>query len=103
MRCISRPIIPDYLNSIGRGDLIGPALTALKVGQLPDSLLLLVLASRIGRRLAWDLSGLPSRPSARSAANTAHPASAFIPVALGAVTMTCLAPTLGVSRKRVPG
>ncbi len=41
--------LPDYLGRLGYGDLIGPGLTALNVGQLPASLLLLVLAGRVGR------------------------------------------------------
>jgi len=42
--------IPDYLNHIGRPDLISGALTALNLGQLPASLLLLMIAGRIERR-----------------------------------------------------
>lgn len=42
--------IPDYLKHIGRPDLIGAALTALNVGQLPASLLLLAVAGRLERR-----------------------------------------------------
>jgi MFS transporter, CP family, cyanate transporter len=42
--------LPDYLNAIGRSDLIGPALISLNVGQLPGSLLLLWLAERLERR-----------------------------------------------------
>jgi MFS transporter, CP family, cyanate transporter len=44
--------IPDYLHHIGRGDLISPALTALNVGQLPASFVLLAVASRLEGR-AW--------------------------------------------------
>jgi CP family cyanate transporter-like MFS transporter len=44
--------LPDYLKHIGRPDLIGSALTALNVGQLPASLLLLAVAGRLERR-AW--------------------------------------------------
>ena len=44
--------IPDYLHHAGRPDLIGPALSALNIGQLPASLILLVCAGKlIGR--AW--------------------------------------------------
>ncbi len=43
--------LPDYLNSHGQRDLIGPALTALNVGQLPASFLLLAIAGRIERRV----------------------------------------------------
>jgi MFS transporter, CP family, cyanate transporter len=41
--------LPDYLDQLGHGDLIGPGLTALNVGQLPASFLLLALAGRVGR------------------------------------------------------
>jgi MFS transporter, CP family, cyanate transporter len=44
--------IPDYLHHLGRSDLIAPTLSALNIGQLPASFLLLVCAGRlIGR--AW--------------------------------------------------
>jgi MFS transporter, CP family, cyanate transporter len=39
--------IPDYLRLHGQGEWIGPALTALNLGQLPASLLLLAVASRL--------------------------------------------------------
>jgi MFS transporter, CP family, cyanate transporter len=53
--------IPIYLASTGRPDLIGGALAALNFGQLPASLLLLVVASRLERK-AWPyiVSGLLS-------------------------------------------
>jgi CP family cyanate transporter-like MFS transporter len=53
--------IPIYLASAGRSDLIGGALAALNFGQIPASLLLLVVAGRLERR-AWPyfLSGLVS-------------------------------------------
>jgi MFS transporter, CP family, cyanate transporter len=44
--------LPDYLHHIGRADLIGPALSALNIGQLPASLLLLGFAGRLVGR-AW--------------------------------------------------
>ena len=44
--------LPGYLTSQARADLIGPALTALNVGQLPASFLLLAIAGRLERR-AW--------------------------------------------------
>jgi uncharacterized protein YjiS (DUF1127 family)/cyanate permease len=44
--------IPDYLHHLSQSDLIGPALTALNIGQLPASLLLLVCAGRLTGR-AW--------------------------------------------------
>jgi MFS transporter, CP family, cyanate transporter len=42
--------IPDYLHHIGRSDLISGALTALNVGQLPASGLLLLFAGQLERR-----------------------------------------------------
>jgi CP family cyanate transporter-like MFS transporter len=44
--------IPIYLTSAGRPDLITGALSALNFGQLPASLLLLVVAGKLERR-AW--------------------------------------------------
>lgn len=44
--------IPDYLHHLGRPDLIGPTLSALNIGQLPASLLLLAFAGRLTGR-AW--------------------------------------------------
>ena len=44
--------IPDYLHTIGRPDLISRALTALNVGQLPASFLLLAVAGRLTRH-SW--------------------------------------------------
>lgn len=38
--------IPDYLHQTGHSEVIGPALTALNVGQLPASILLLFYAER---------------------------------------------------------
>jgi MFS transporter, CP family, cyanate transporter len=43
--------LPDYLTTHGRPDLISAALGALNFGQLPASVLLLVLASRLERRI----------------------------------------------------
>ena len=44
--------LPDYLSHLGRGDLIDGALTALNLGQLPVSLVMLVAARKVERR-AW--------------------------------------------------
>jgi CP family cyanate transporter-like MFS transporter len=44
--------LPDFLKSIARTDLISPALTALNVGQLPASIILLAVAGRLERK-AW--------------------------------------------------
>jgi CP family cyanate transporter-like MFS transporter len=56
--------MPIYLASKGRPDLIGDALLALNLGQLPASLLLLAVAGRLERR-AWPYvaSGLVSLAS----------------------------------------
>jgi len=39
--------IPDFLHAKGATDLIGPCLTALNVGQLPSSLLIMLFARRL--------------------------------------------------------
>ena len=44
--------IPDYLHHIGRPELISAALTALNVGQLPGSFIMLACAGRLVGR-AW--------------------------------------------------
>jgi len=49
--------LPDYLTAHDRTDLIWGALTALNVGQLPASLLLLVGAERLEGRI-WPYFGL---------------------------------------------
>jgi CP family cyanate transporter-like MFS transporter len=46
--------VPGYLEAAGRSDLIGSVLTALNAGQMPVSLLLLVFAGRLTRRV-WSL------------------------------------------------
>jgi CP family cyanate transporter-like MFS transporter len=43
--------LPDYLTHFGRPDLIGPALTAVNFGQLPASIILLMMASRLERKV----------------------------------------------------
>jgi len=43
--------LPDHLTSHGRADLVSAALSALNFGQLPASLVLLPLASRLERRI----------------------------------------------------
>jgi CP family cyanate transporter-like MFS transporter len=47
----SNGFLPIYLSSIGRSDLIGGALTAINLGQMPASLLLLLCADRVVRRV----------------------------------------------------
>jgi CP family cyanate transporter-like MFS transporter len=43
--------LPDYLHHLGRADLVSSALTALNVGQIPASLILLAIAGRIERSI----------------------------------------------------
>jgi len=43
--------LPDYLHSIDRADLVSAALTALNVGQIPASFLLLAVAGRLERAI----------------------------------------------------
>jgi len=43
--------LPDYLHHVGRADLVSAALTALNVGQIPASLLLLAVAGRLERAI----------------------------------------------------
>jgi CP family cyanate transporter-like MFS transporter len=43
--------LPDYLHHIGRADLVSAALTALNIGQIPASLLLLAIAGRLERKV----------------------------------------------------
>lgn len=50
----SNAFLPGYLLQTGRTDLIGPALTALNLGQLPASFVLLAMASRWERK-KWPL------------------------------------------------
>ena len=68
--------IPVYLASQGRSDLIAGALLALNLGQLPASLLLLVVAGRLERR-AWPYvaSGLVSLASIGGIVYPAGPAT----------------------------
>jgi MFS transporter, CP family, cyanate transporter len=51
--------LPEYLTHVGTPELIGGALTALSVGQLPASFLMLGLAERLlGRPFAYATAGL---------------------------------------------
>jgi CP family cyanate transporter-like MFS transporter len=43
--------LPDYLHHIGRPDLVSAALTALNLGQIPASFLLLAVAGRLERAI----------------------------------------------------
>ena len=44
----SNALIPDYLHATGRPELVTAGLSALNLGQLPASLLLLLMARRLG-------------------------------------------------------
>jgi MFS transporter, CP family, cyanate transporter len=51
--------IPDYLHAIGQSALVAPCLTALNVGQLPASALVLVFAQKLtGNRTVFIVSPL---------------------------------------------
>jgi CP family cyanate transporter-like MFS transporter len=51
--------IPDYLNHTGQGEWISATLTALNVGQLPASIILLAVAGRVeGKAWPYALSGI---------------------------------------------
>ena len=51
--------LPEYLTHVGAPEFIGSALTALNVGQLPASFMMLVLAERLlGRPWAYGFAGL---------------------------------------------
>ena len=50
--------IPDYLHATGRTGLVGPAITALNVGQIPASILIGAAAGHVvGRRWPFVLAG----------------------------------------------
>ena len=68
--------IPIYLAGRGRPDLVDPTLLALNLGQLPASLLLLVVAQRLERR-AWPYaaSGLLSLAGIAGIVGSAGPAT----------------------------
>jgi len=68
----SNAFLPGYLTNAGRGDLVAAALTALNLGQLPASLILLVVARRFQGR-SWPLiaAGLGSIASIAGIALTA--------------------------------
>jgi MFS transporter, CP family, cyanate transporter len=76
--------IPIYLTSQGRPDLISGALSALNFGQLPASLLLLVVAGKLERR-AWPyvVSGLVSLVSIVGLVTMVGPATILWAALLG--------------------
>jgi len=56
---VTNAFLPDYMIADGRPDLVGAALTALNVGQLPAAFLMLGVAGRLVRRpSAYAATGL---------------------------------------------
>lgn len=93
----SNGFLPAYLTGAGRSDLVAAALTALNLGQLPASLVLLVLARRFQGR-SWPLivAGLGSIASVAGLALTASAWTVAFAAALGffAAAVLVLALTL---------
>ena len=88
--------LPLYLSSIGRSDLTGSALTALNLGQLPASMLLLVVADRLVRRMwPYVFAGLGALVSIILLVSTTGPsivvASAILGFCCGAILILALA------------
>lgn len=79
--------LPDYLTSHGRADLISASLTALNLGQLPASFLLLALAGRLERH-AWPYIGL-GISAIVAIATCATTASLWTVTAAGALGFCC--------------
>lgn len=58
---VSNAFLPDFVIAQGRPDLVGPALSALNVGQLPAAFVMLPLAGRLlTRPWAYAATGLAS-------------------------------------------
>ena len=76
--------LPIYLASEGRADLITSALTALNFGQIPASILLLVVAGKLERRAwAYVVSGFLSLASIAGLALMVGPATVVWAALLG--------------------
>jgi CP family cyanate transporter-like MFS transporter len=76
--------IPIYLTSAGRADLISGTLTALNFGQIPASLLLLLVAGKLERRAwAYIASGLLSLVSIVGLVSMVGPATIVWAALLG--------------------
>jgi MFS transporter, CP family, cyanate transporter len=80
----SNAFLPGYLSDAGRSDLVSPALTALNLGQIPASLLLIIFARRLEGK-AWPLvlSGVFSVASIIGIVASAGPATVASAAALG--------------------
>jgi MFS transporter, CP family, cyanate transporter len=88
--------LPSYLDSIGRSDLISLALTFYNFTQLPSSLLMMKLASRVERR-AWPyvFAGVLALASTSVIVSTANSWIVFASAALGFASGITL--TLGLA------
>jgi len=86
--------IPDYLHHVGRPELISAALSALNIGQLPASFILLVCAGRfIGRAWPYAACGALSIACVLGIVFGSGPVIVVAAAALGfsgAVTLTLL-------------
>jgi len=80
----SNAFLPGYLSQAGRPDLVSPALTALNLGQIPASLLLIAFARRLEGK-AWPLvlSGVLSVASIIGVVASAGAATVASAAALG--------------------
>jgi CP family cyanate transporter-like MFS transporter len=72
----SNAFLPDFVIAQGRPDLVGPALTALNVGQLPAAFVMLVFAGVLGFTDALTLILALALPSVLSAPDDVHRTSA---------------------------
>jgi CP family cyanate transporter-like MFS transporter len=84
---LGNTFIPDYLHAIGRPDLVGPSLSALNIGQLPASAVILVFA----RRLTGGRAVLIASPLLASVGLVAFllPAPGLIVAAAGLIGFCC--------------
>jgi CP family cyanate transporter-like MFS transporter len=80
----SNAFLPGYLSQAGRPDLVSPALTALNLGQIPVSLLLIAFAKRLeGKRWPMMASGVLSVASIIGIVATTGAATVASAAALG--------------------
>jgi MFS transporter, CP family, cyanate transporter len=80
----SNAFLPGYLIQAGRADLVSAALTALNIGQIPMSLLLIAFAKRLeGKKWPLIASGALSVASIIGIVVTAGPATVTCAAALG--------------------
>ena len=91
----SNALIPDYLHAIGRPELVTAGLSALNLGQLPASLLLLVMARRLGGSKGDGRRDAGRR--ARSASPPSVAAGPWLAIAGAGVIGFCCAFTLIVT------